>query len=200
MNLMKTAFFALPLLVLLTSSAFGRGIDEILMGFNSTFSLNTTYHLFGIIGVGVWSNQARNSRIGNLSVLFVISLGVASLMGMSIDLNIDFRPIIAGEIILIGLLIGSTVGLTAIWDVVVVMVFGFLHGLALGAVAKGQAVMLFPIGVVISGAVLLFMGAVVTWVFGIRSIKGGTRKNGGPPFVGGIFTGAGITILIWVLR
>jgi len=200
MHSIKCTLLFFIVFVLSTPVIFAEGIDDVYSGLKQTFSFDTIYHLFGIIGVGIWGNQARKTRIGNLSVLFLLSLGVSCLMGMSITFNFDMRPIIAGEIIILGILIGRCIGLTSAWDVGAIMVFGLLHGVVLGSLAKGKAPMFFPLGVVLSGIILLTIGTLITWIFGIQKLNSNASRYNNAPFVGGILTGAGVTIMIWTLR
>lgn len=187
-------------LMLSTTIIFAEGVDDIIFGLKQTLSFDTIYHLFGIIGVGIWGNQARKTRIGNLSLLFLLSLGVSCLMGMSINFSFDMRPIIAGEIIILGILIGRCIGLTSAWDVGAIMLFGLLHGVSLGALAQGKPPIFFPLGVVISGVILLMVGTIITWLLGIQKLSSNASRYHNAPFVGGILTGVGVTIMIWFLR
>jgi hydrogenase/urease accessory protein HupE len=200
MLLIKCTISLFVVLMLSTTIIFAEGIDDIIFGLKQTLSIDTIYHLFGIIGVGIWANQARKTRIGNLSLLFLISLGVSCLMGMSINFSFDMRPIIAGEIIVLGVLIGRCIGLTSAWDVGAIMIFGLLHGVILGSLAQGKAPMFYPLGVVLSGVILLMAGTIITWVLGIQKLNSNASRYHNAPFVGGILTGAGVTIMIWFLR
>ncbi len=199
MTFVRYIIFTIPILFILAGTLLAQGMSDVIYGFHHTFSFSNTYHLLGIVGIGVWGNQARKSRVGNLSILFLLSLGVSCFLGMSVDVQFDMRPIVAGEIIFLGILISRSIGLNAIWDVGAVMLFGLLHGVMLGVVAKGKAPMFFPLGVILSGIVLLLIGALITWLFGIRDTKGSSSRNNNAPFAGGILVGAGITIMIWVL-
>ena len=181
MNSTRYGFFAIFVLFGCFDTLLAAGLEDVVFGFERTTGFESIHHLVGVVGLGIWANQTDKARSAKLSLLFLLSLGVSCLMGMSMEVSFDLRPVVAGEIVLLGLFVARSLGLNAAWDVVAVMMFGLLNGVMIGTSAKGEAPMFFPLGVVLSGIVLLLAGAIATWVFGIRKANGSSGRFSNAP-------------------
>jgi urease accessory protein len=183
----------LALLLLATSvapaSAHGTGAG-------GSFAAGVMHPLFGadhvaaMVAVGLWAAIAGGARIWLWPAAFVGAMLLGAVAG-SIEMPLAMiEPVIAGSVVVLGLLVASGAKVPGVVGAALVAVFGVFHGHAHGAEAGGASFLPYAAGFAAATVALHLVGIVIG-----RLVAGADRVW--PARGLGLATGAvGIALLV----
>ena len=119
-------------------------------------------HILAMIAVGIWAAQTGGSAIWRLHLSFIVMMTVAALFsanGLSIP---SLEPLIAGSVVLLGLMVVFAIRLPVHMSMVLVGLFAVFHGYAHGLeMPQASSAILYGSGFVMATALLHTFGIVL---------------------------------------
>ena len=127
-------------------------------------------HLLAMIAVGIWAAQTGGNAVWRLPLSFIVMMTVAALISAS-GFSLPFlEPLIAGSVVLLGLMIVFAVRLQVNLSIFLVGVFAVFHGYAHGLeMPQASSAILYGGGFVLATTLLHLIG--------IGFVKTTYRKN-----------------------
>lgn len=116
-------------------------------------------HLLAMIAVGIWAAQAGGSAVWRLPLSFITMMAAAALIGAS-GFNLPaLEPLIAGSVVLLGLMVVFAIRLPVNLSMLLVGLFAVFHGYAHGLeMPQASSVILYGSGFVLATALLHLIG------------------------------------------
>ena len=116
-------------------------------------------HLLAMIAVGIWAAQIGGSAVWRLPLSFVVMIAVAasiSANGYSLPV---LEPLIAGSVVLLGLMVVLAIRLPVNLSMLLVGLFAVFHGYAHGLeMPQASSAVLYGSGFVLATALLHLIG------------------------------------------
>jgi urease accessory protein len=116
-------------------------------------------HLLAMIAVGIWAAQTGGSAVWRLPLSFIMMMAVAALISAS-GFNLPaLEPMIAGSVVLLGLMAVFAIRLPVNLSMLLVGVFAVFHGYAHGLeMPQASSAFLYGSGLVLATALLHLLG------------------------------------------
>jgi len=116
-------------------------------------------HLLAMIAVGIWAAQTGGNAVWRLPLSFVVMMAVAALISAS-GFNIPvLEPLIAGSVVLLGLMVVFAVRLPVNLSMLIVGLFAVVHGYAHGLeMPQASSAILYGSGFVLATSLLHLIG------------------------------------------
>ena len=116
-------------------------------------------HLLAMIAVGIWAAQTGGSAVWRLPLSFVVMMAVAALFGANGYSLPAFEPLIAGSVILLGLMVVFAVRMPINVSMLLVGLFAVFHGYAHGLeMPQVSSALIYGSGFVLATASLHLIG------------------------------------------
>ena len=116
-------------------------------------------HLLAMIAVGIWAAQTGGNAVWRLPLSFIVMMTVAALISASGFSLPVLEPLIAGSVVLLGLMIVFAVRLPVKLSILLVGVFAVFHGYAHGQeMPQASSVILYGGGFVLATTLLHLIG------------------------------------------
>jgi urease accessory protein len=116
-------------------------------------------HLLVMIAVGIWAAQTGGSAVWRLPLSFVVMMAVAALFGASGYGLPSLEPLIAGSLLLLGLMVVFTVRIPINLSTVLVGLFAVFHGYAHGLeMPQASSALFYGSGFVLATSLLHLIG------------------------------------------
>jgi len=116
-------------------------------------------HLLAMIAVGIWAAQTGGSAVWRLPLSFIVMMAIAALISASGFGLPALEPLIAGSVVLLGLMVVFAIRLPINLSMVLVGLFAVVHGYAHGLeMPQASSAVLYGSGFVLATALLHLMG------------------------------------------
>jgi urease accessory protein len=116
-------------------------------------------HLLAMIAVGIWAAQTGGSAVWRLPLSFIVMMAVAALISASGFSLPTLEPLIAGSVVLLGLMVVFAIRLPINLSMLLVGLFAVFHGYAHGLeVPQASSASLYGSGFVLATALLHLIG------------------------------------------
>jgi len=116
-------------------------------------------HLLAMIAVGIWAAQTGGSAVWRLPVSFIAMMAVAALLGASGYGLPVLEPLIAGSVLILGLMVVFAIRLPVNLSMLLVGLFAVFHGYAHGLeMPQASSAILYGSGFVLATALLHSIG------------------------------------------
>jgi urease accessory protein len=116
-------------------------------------------HLLAMIAVGIWAAQSGGNAVWRLPLSFVVTMAVAALISASGFSLPALEPLIAGSVILLGLMVVFAIRLPINLSMLLVCLFAVFHGYAHGLeMPQTSSPILYGSGFVLATTVLHLIG------------------------------------------
>ena len=116
-------------------------------------------HLLAMIAVGIWAAQTGGSAVWRLPLSFIVMMAVAALISASGYSLPALEPLIAGSVILLGLMVVFAIRLPINLSMLLVGLFAVFHGYAHGLeMPQASSAILYGSGFVLATALLHLIG------------------------------------------
>jgi len=116
-------------------------------------------HLLAMIAVGIWAAQTGGSAVWRLPLSFIVMMAIAALISASGFGLPALEPLIAGSVVLLGLMVVFAIRLPINLSMVLVGLFAVIHGYAHGLeMPQASSAVLYGSGFVLATALLHLMG------------------------------------------
>ena len=116
-------------------------------------------HLLAMIAVGIWAAQTGGNAVWRLPLSFIVMMTVAALISASGFSLPVLEPLIAGSVVLLGLMIAFAIRLPANSRMLLVAVFAVFHGYAHGLeMPQASSAFQYGIGFVLATTLLHLIG------------------------------------------
>jgi urease accessory protein len=115
--------------------------------------------LLAMIAVGIWAAQIGGSAVWRLPLSFIAMMAIAALFGAS-DYGLPtLEPMIAGSVVLLGLMVVFAIRLPVNLSMLLVGLFAVFHGYAHGLeMPQASSAFLYGSGFVLATALLHLIG------------------------------------------
>jgi urease accessory protein len=116
-------------------------------------------HLLAMIAVGIWAAQTGGSAIWRLPLSFIVMMTVAALISASGFSLPTLEPLIAGSVVLLGLMVVFAIRLPVNLSMLLVGLFAVFHGYAHGLeMPQASSAIQYGSGFVLATTVLNLIG------------------------------------------
>jgi urease accessory protein len=116
-------------------------------------------HLLAMIAVGIWAAQIGGSAVWRLPLSFIAMMAIAALFGASGYGLPTLEPMIAGSVVLLGLMVVFAIRLPVNLSMLLVGLFAVFHGYAHGLeMPQASSAFLYGSGFVLATALLHLIG------------------------------------------
>jgi len=116
-------------------------------------------HLLAMIAVGIWAAQTGGNAVWRLPLSFIVMMAVAALISASGFSLPALEPLIAGSVVLLGLMVVFAIRLPINLSMVLVGLFAVFHGYAHGLeIPQASSAILYGSGFVLATALLHLIG------------------------------------------
>jgi urease accessory protein len=116
-------------------------------------------HLLAMIAVGIWAAQTGGSAVWRLPLSFIVMMTVAALISASGFSLPVLEPLIAGSVVLLGLMVVFAVRLPVNLSMLLVGLFAVFHGCAHGLeMPQASSAILYGGGFVLATTLLHLIG------------------------------------------
>ncbi len=109
--------------MVIEGTAFIAGLTHPFMGLD---------HLLAMVAVGIWAAQTGGSAIWRLPLSFIVMMAVAALISANGYSMPTLEPLIAGSVVLLGLMVVFAIRLPVNLSLLLVGLFAVFHGYAHG--------------------------------------------------------------------
>ena len=148
-------------------------------------------HLAAMVAVGIWAASAGGPRVWAWPAVFVVVMAAGAAAGHAGFLLPYIEPVIAGSVVVFGLLTLALVRAPALAGGILVAFFALFHGLAHGAEAPAGSFAGYVAGFVAATAILHAVGIAIVRMsdrsatrLPVRALGGATAALGLGLFVG----------------
>jgi urease accessory protein len=116
-------------------------------------------HLLAMIAVGIWAAQTGGSAVWRLPLSFIVMMAFAALISASGFSLPALEPLIAGSVVLLGLIVVFAIRLPINMSMVLVGLFAVVHGYAHGLeMPQATSAILYGSGFVLATTLLHLIG------------------------------------------
>jgi len=116
-------------------------------------------HLLAMIAVGIWAEQSGGNAVWRLPLSFVVMMAVAALLGASGYGMPVLEPLIAGSVVLLGLMVVFAIRIPVNLSMLLVSLFAVFHGYAHGLeMPQASSAILYGSGFVLATTLLHLIG------------------------------------------
>ncbi len=116
-------------------------------------------HLLAMIAVGIWAAQTGGSAVWRLPLSFIVMMAVAALISASGFSLPALEPLIAGSVVLLGLMVVFAIRLPINLSMLLVGLFAVFHGYAHGLeMPQASSAILYGSGFVLATTLLHLIG------------------------------------------
>ena len=116
-------------------------------------------HLLAMIAVGIWAAQTGGSAVWRLPSSFIVMMAIAALISASGFSLPALEPLIAGSVVLLGLMVVFAIRLPINLSMLLVGLFAVFHGYAHGLeIPQASSAILYGSGFVLATALLHLIG------------------------------------------
>ena len=116
-------------------------------------------HLLAMIAVGIWAAQTGGSAVWRLPLSFIAMMAAAALISASGFSLPVLEPLIAGSVVLLGLMVVLAIRLPVNLSMLLVGLFAVFHGYAHGLeMPQASSAILYGSGFVLATALLHLIG------------------------------------------
>jgi len=116
-------------------------------------------HLLAMIAVGIWAAQTGGSAVWRLPLSFVVTMAVAALFGANGYGLPAFEPLIAGSVVLLGLMVVFAIRLPINLSMLLVGLFAVFHGYAHGLeMPQASSALFYGSGFILATSLLHLIG------------------------------------------
>ena len=116
-------------------------------------------HLLAMIAVGIWAAQTGGSAVWRLPLSFIVMMAVAALISASGFSLPALEPLIAGSVVLLGLMVVFAIRLPINLSMLLVGLFAVFHGYAHGLeMPQASSAILYGSGFVLATSLLHLIG------------------------------------------
>ena len=116
-------------------------------------------HLLAIIAVGIWAAQTGGNAVWRLPLSFIVMMAVAALFSASGFSLPALEPLIAGSVVLLGLMVVFAIRLPINLSMLLVGLFAVFHGYAHGLeIPQASSAILYGSGFVLATTLLHLTG------------------------------------------
>lgn len=116
-------------------------------------------HLLAMIAVGIWAAQTDGSAVWRLPLSFIMMMAVAALLGASGYGLPVVEPLIAGSVLILGLMVVFAIRLPVNLSMLLVGLFAVFHGYAHGLeMPQASSAVFYGSGFVLATSVLHLIG------------------------------------------
>jgi urease accessory protein len=116
-------------------------------------------HLLAMIATGIWAAQIGGSAVWRLPLSFIAMMAVAALISASSFSLPTLEPLIAGSVVLLGLMVVFAIRLPVNLSMLLVGLFAVFHGYAHGLeIPQASSAIQYGSGFVLATALLHLIG------------------------------------------
>ena len=116
-------------------------------------------HLLAMIAVGIWAAQIGGGAVWRLPLSFIAMMAVAALISASSFSLPTLEPLIAGSVVLLGLMVVFAIRLPVNLSMLLVGLFAVFHGYAHGLeIPQASSAIQYGSGFVLATALLHLIG------------------------------------------
>jgi urease accessory protein len=116
-------------------------------------------HLLAMIAVGIWAAQTGGSAVWRLPLSFIVMMAFAALISASGFSLPALEPLIAGSVVLLGLMVVFSIRLQINLSMLLVGLFAVFHGYAHGLeMPQASSAILYGSGFVLATSLLHLIG------------------------------------------